>query len=307
MQTILGAGGSVSAPLAAALTAYTDQIRLVGRNPKKVNPGDELFPGDLLDRELTRQAVAGSEVVYLTAGLQYNIKVWEASWPVLMQNVIDACKEHGARLLFFDNVYSYGLVRGPMTEETPLNPCSRKGAVRKRLLEMIFREVEAGNLTAQIARAADFYGPKAPLSLMGSTVVDRLKAGKSAQWVGRPEKVHSFTFTLDAAKATALLGNTADAWNQSWHLPTAHPPLTGRQWVEHFAREFGVRPRIQPTPTWMVRLLGWTVVPILGEFVEMMYQFNEDYVFDSSKFEQRFGMQPTPYEEGIRQIAAAER
>lgn len=44
MQTILGAGGAIGIDLAKELLAYTDKIRLVSRNPVKVNAGDELFP-----------------------------------------------------------------------------------------------------------------------------------------------------------------------------------------------------------------------------------------------------------------------
>jgi uncharacterized protein YbjT (DUF2867 family) len=50
-QTILGANGAIGIELAKALTTYTTDIRLVSRNPKKVNPNDMLFPADLTIRE----------------------------------------------------------------------------------------------------------------------------------------------------------------------------------------------------------------------------------------------------------------
>ncbi len=118
MQTILGANGIISTELAKALPRYTDKIRLVSRNPRKVNETDEIFSADLMNKEQTLAVVAGSEVVYLTAGLQYNISVWREQWPVIMRNVIDACIVHHAKLVFFDNVYMYGKVNGWMTEET---------------------------------------------------------------------------------------------------------------------------------------------------------------------------------------------
>ncbi len=46
LQTILGANGTIGVPLAKELSAYTDRIRLVSRNPKKVNATDEIFPAD---------------------------------------------------------------------------------------------------------------------------------------------------------------------------------------------------------------------------------------------------------------------
>ena len=110
--------------------SYTKDIRLVSRNPKQVNPTDQLFKADLLNRDQVMEAVKGSEVVYLTVGIQYSAKIWAEQWPVIMRNVVDACIAHKAKLVFFDNVYSYGKVDGIMTEETPYNPCSKKGTVR---------------------------------------------------------------------------------------------------------------------------------------------------------------------------------
>jgi hypothetical protein len=40
----------------------------------------------------------------------------------------------------------------------------------------------------------------------------------------------------------------------------------------------------------------------MAEIVEMMYQYDRDYVFDSRKFEQRFNFRPTSYRDGIREI-----
>ncbi len=127
MQTILGAGGTIATDLAKELTAYTRRIRLVSRNPKKINDTDELFPADLTSREAVFRAVEGSAVVYLTVGFDYNIEVWREKWPALMQNVIEACKEYGAKLVFFDNVYMYDRDKlFHMTEETPIKPSSKK-------------------------------------------------------------------------------------------------------------------------------------------------------------------------------------
>src|SRR5688572_8430560 len=129
MHTILGANGVIGRELSKALRARTDRIRQVSRTPHRVHPTDEAMPADLLDPAAVDRAVAGSEVAYLVAGLRYDTAVWREEWPRVMRNVIDACKRGGTRLVFFDNVYAYGRVDGPMTEETPLRPTSRKGEV----------------------------------------------------------------------------------------------------------------------------------------------------------------------------------
>jgi nucleoside-diphosphate-sugar epimerase len=127
MQVILGAGGVIGNGLATELKKFTGAVRLAARNPEKVNPEDELVKTDLTLFPDVDRAVKGSDVAYLTAGLPYKTSVWQQQWPQIMRNTIDACKKHGVKLVFFDNVYLYGLVDGAMTESTPVNPSSKKG------------------------------------------------------------------------------------------------------------------------------------------------------------------------------------
>lgn len=299
-QTILGAGGAIGKPLARELTKYTDEIRLVGRNPLRVNPGDELFQLDATDPVRISEAIEGSDIVYVTIGFEYNLKVWKRTWPPFMKSVIDACLEHNSKLVFFDNVYMYASSEIPhMTEESFVSPPSRKGEVRKEVCNLIFQAMEKEGLTALIARSADFYGPDNPNSAVTQMVANNLLQGKKAQTFGEPSKVHTYTYTPDAARATAVLGNTAEAFNQVWHLPTTREKISGLQWIDLFAAELGKEPRIQHVPGWMLRLLG-LFIPVMREFPEMMYQYEQDYIFDSSKFETRFGWSAISPREGVR-------
>jgi nucleoside-diphosphate-sugar epimerase len=301
-QTILGSGGGAGSELEKALSQYTNDIRLVSRNPKPAGGGKEPWPADLTSRDDIFKAVEGSAIVYLMVGLKYDIRVWESQWPQLVRNVIDACKSHGAKLVFFDNIYMYdkNFLNG-MTEETPINPSSRKGKVRERIAKMIMDEASAGTLTALIARSADFYGPGLKTSMLTETVFKPLAAGKKANWMGSVNFKHSFTYTPDAGKATALLGNTPDAYGQVWHLPTAPDPFTGKQWIGAIAAAMGKQPKFQAAPKLVVQVMG-LFMPIMKEMVEMLYQYDRDYVFDSGRFEKRFGFKPTPYLDGIREV-----
>lgn len=298
MQTILGSTGVIGRELAKALPEFTKNIRLVSRSPKKVNDGDELVKANLLNAEEVNSAVEGSEVVYLTAGLQYDVNVWRKDWPVVMKNVIDACKKNNSKFVFFDNVYSYGKVNGWMTEETPAKPDSEKGKVRARLNEMIMNEVKQGNLKAIIAKAADFYGPDTPLSFVNIMVFENFKKGKKAQWMLDIYKKHSFTYTPDAGKGTAILGNTDSAYNQIWHLPTNKNVLTGKEFIELAAKAMGVKPEFMVVKKWMLSMLG-LFNKVIKENDEMLYQNYSDYLFDSTKFERTFNYKPVSYEEGI--------
>jgi nucleoside-diphosphate-sugar epimerase len=303
MQTILGAGGAIGKELAKALTAYTTDIRIVSRNPKKVNETDVLFKGDLTNSGEVNNALKNTEVAYLTAGLPYDLKVWQKTWPLVMQNVIDGCIANNSRLVFFDNIYLYsGYNLNPIKETNTVDPPSKKGKVRNEIVQMIRQATEQKKLQALIARCADYYGPSIQnTSLLTETVIKPLSKGATANWLISDKHKHSFTYTLDAGKATALLGNTPDAYGETWHLPTAKNPPTGKEWIELFASEMNANPKYRVVNKTMVRIIGM-FVPALRESVEMLYQFDKDYVFDSDKFENRFSLRPTPYVEAVKQI-----
>ncbi len=308
MQTILGANGNIGKLLAKELTRYTDRIRLVSRNPVKVNESDELLALDLTQPGAVDKAVDGSDVVYLVVGFEYKAKVWELLWPALMRDTIEACLKHNAKLVFFDNVYMYD--KGHMsqlTEHSPVNPPSRKGAVRKMIAEMLLEAVRTRGLMALIARSADFYGPDTENNFVTQMVLKNLSSGKKPMWFVGPDIKHSFTYTPDAARATALLGNTIDAYGQVWHLPTDSRPVGGRQFISMIATELGIsEPKLSILPKWMLYPLG-LFIPVMKEMPEMMYQYDRDYFFDSSKFTGRFGIPATPYEEGVRATCSAYR
>ncbi len=305
MQTILGSGGAIGKDLAKDLLRYTAQVRLVSRTPQKVNETDELIAADLTKKEDADRAVAGSDIAYLTVGLPYRIAVWQRNWVPLMRNVIEACRRHDTKLVFFDNVYMYAPSAIPhMTEEAPVGPASKKGQVRKEVAELLLEAVDKGEVQGLIARSADFYGPGVENSVIVETVFKPFAKGQKANWMGKADKVHSFTFTPDAAKATAMLGNTENAYGQVWHLPTRPDPPTGREWIEAIAREMGVEPRYREVGSFMLKLMG-LFVPEMREMPEMLYQNTQDYVFDSSKFDKHFGFTPTAYEQGIKEVVAA--
>jgi len=172
-----------------------------------------------------------------------------------------------------------------MTEETPFKPVSKKGQIRKEVAEMILEEVKQGDLKALIARAPDFLSPHN--SVLTEMALKNLKKGKKANWPGLLDKIHSFIYTPDAAKATALLGNTDEAFNQTWHLPTDSTPYTGMDWVTMAAEITGSKPKAATMSAGMMKFLG-IFIPVLKEITEMNYQYERDYLFDSSKFMEKF-------------------
>lgn len=302
VHTILGANGTIATELIPILQLHGQQIRLVSRNPRPVS-GAETLQADMLNRDQVFEAVKGSEVVYLLVGLEYNTKIWKASWPVIMRNTIDACKAHSSKLVFFDNVYMYGRVEGKMTETTAFRPSSEKGKIRAGLDDMLLVEIQSNHLQAIIAKAADFYGPRAGQTSVASIMIfDKLKKGKAAQWFVNSKQPHSFTYTPDAAKGLYMLATTKTAYGQTWHLPTSAPALTGAEFVALAAKYMKAGNKVQTLPKWLIRLTG-LFIPVMKELSEMLYQNEFPYLFDSTKFEKAFAFSPTTYDAGIRETA----
>lgn len=303
MQTILGSSGSIGFELAKNLKNYTSNIRLVSRNPIKVNPTDQLLSVDLTSREGVFKAIYGSEITYITIGFPYKTKVWRQNWIPFIRNVIDACLEYNVKLVLFDNVYSIGGDNvNHITESSPISPISKKGEIRAEVNKMILESVKKDNLNALIARAPDFFGGTSRQnSLIMNLVYNNLLKGKKAQWLSNAKVIHTIGYVPDLAKGTAILGNTPQAYNQIWNLPTDAQKLTGEEWIHLFAKEIKTSNAYNVLPNWMLKSLG-IFVPLMKELSEMNYQFDRDYFFDSSKFNNYFNFKPTSNLEAVKQI-----
>ncbi|MFT4199195.1 NAD-dependent epimerase/dehydratase family protein [Gordonia sp. (in: high G+C Gram-positive bacteria)] len=306
MQTILGASGQIARELARELgRGYTRDLRLVSRNPQPVNGTDTVQRADLLDAEQTRAAVAGSGVVYFTAGLPPDTRLWETQFPVMLRNALDASRAAGAKFAYFDNTYMYPQNGDRQTEETPFAPVGRKGEVRAQMATMVLAEMTRGDIPVLIARAPEFYGPGRTQSFTNSLVLDRLIEGRRALVPVRDDRCRTLIWTPDASRGLAALGNAADAYGQTWHLPVDDSGPTYRQLVVMAAEVFNREPRYTVVPKWLFAALG-AVNPRAREIRELLPRYAHDNLFDASKFVERFpDFAVTGYREGLGVIASA--
>lgn len=297
---ILGANGNIARIVSKELHQKGWELGQFSRKPQRVNENDEIISGDLLDAEAIEKACEGADLVFLVAGITYNTKTWIHEWPKIMRNTLDACITHQCKLVFFDNMYACdpGAV-GHLTEETPLNPTSKKGQVRMEILQMLWKEVAEENISAMVTRSADFYGPNATNSFLNELVIEKMKSDKSPQWLYDGKKKHSFTYIPDAGKATAFLALQDDAWNQTWNLPTDSSYPSGEEIVEILNGLLSKNLKLKVLPAWAIWILGWFISP-LKEVRELRYQLDQDYCLDSSKFEKAFGWKATPIKEGLK-------
>lgn len=303
MQTILGASGQIGHELALSLKRdFTSKIRLVSRNPVKINDSDELFSADLLNASQTLQAVEGSKIVYMTAGLPIDSTMWVERWPVMMRNTIDACAAHQAKLVYFDNTYMYPQTNQPQLESTPFQPNGTKGRVRAQITKMLLDAMEQNRLEAVICRAPEFYGPGKTQSITNATIIDNLMAGKSAKVFLRDDTLRSLIFTPDASRAMAVIGNTPDAYMQTWHLPCDDNRLTYRQFVALAAEIFGAPVKYNVMKEWLLWLASRAISKV-RETEELWPRYKVDNIFVSDKFKARFpDFKVTTYREGLTSI-----
>lgn len=303
MQTILGANGQIGEELARELKRnFTSDIRIVSRNAKKVNDTDTVFSADLSIREQAIEAVKGSEIAYFTLGLPISSDLWEQQFSLITQNVIDACKINGTKLVFFDNTYMYPQDDRVLNEQTPFAPVGRKGKVRKAMAEMVLKEMQSGELEAVICRAPEFYGPGKTQSITNTLVFNNIKEEKKLKVPLSDTKKRSLIWTPDASRATALIGNTPDAFGQTWHLPVDENHPTYKEFIALASDIYGRELKYSVMPKFLFKI-GSLFNKRVKELLELLPRYEHDNVFDDTKFRKRFpDFEVTTYRQGIERI-----
>lgn len=273
-------------------------VRAVNRSGRADVPaGVELIAADASDPAAATRAAAGAAVVYQCLNPAYHR--WAEDFPPLQDGVVAACRATGARLVSFENVYMYGDTRGEtITEHTPTRPHTRKGRVRLAMADRLRSAYEAGELDVVTARASDYFGPGAlEQSPLGELVIGKALAGKKAQVVGNPKMLHSYTFIPDAGRTMAELGARDDVGGEIFHVPNA-PARSTSEIVGMVGEQLGATVEIQTAPKLLLRAMG-LFNPAVREVVEMSYEFEQPFVVDSNKAQERLGLEPTPLDEAL--------
>ena len=295
--------GPVGRDAAGRLLARKTPVRIAQRQrPADLPANAEFVACDALDAASVRAAIAGASQVVLSIGLTYSGKIWRDSWPRIMTNVVDACSESGARLVFFDNLYMYGPCTTPMKATNPLQPVGLKPTARVEATRIWMKASAAGRVKVAALRAPDFYGPDVGLSVLGDYGFGALFKGEAANYIGSPDLPHDFAYVPDCGRAVVtLLDAPDDAFDRAWHVPCA-PTRTAREILQIGAKAFGVKPRIRALPVWALGIMG-LFIPALKEFREMSFNWDRPYRVDASDFEQRFWSDATPFEIGAVETA----
>ncbi|MBQ4804140.1 NAD-dependent epimerase/dehydratase family protein [Aquimarina sp. MMG015] len=303
MQVILGANGIIGEELAKALRSnYTKEIKLVGRNPKKVHIDDILFKGDLLQAKDVHNAVENAKIAYLTVGLPYRSKIWLRDWPIIMKNVISGCKKNNCKLVYFDNTYAYSQDSKIQKEDTPLQPKGKKGEAKRIAAELLLSAINNKEINGVICRAPEFYGPDKTKGITNTLIFDALKANKKPKVFLKDNVLRTFIYTPDASKAMALIGNTPDTYGQTWHLPCDENRLTYKEIIEQISLQLDRKITYNILGVFILKIASFFNQNI-RETQELLPRYNIDNIFDSSKFKNRFpDFKITSYQQGISNI-----
>ncbi|CAK8053934.1 NAD-dependent epimerase/dehydratase family protein [Eupransor demetentiae] len=301
-QAILGSNGQIGQELAKELNRnYTKDIRLVSRHPKKINEDDTLVPANLTNYDQTLKAVKGSQIVYFTAGLPMDGKIWHRDFPTMLNNVVRACEQTGAKLVFFDNTYMYPKNNEIQTEQMQYSPKGLKSEVRSKMASQIEELMTSSDLDTMICRAPEFYGPGKTQSITNTMIFNRIKRDKKALIPLSADKLRTLIWTPDASRAMALLANTASAYNQTWHLPVDRP-LTYQQLIEAIKDVTGGKVSYRVLPYWIFQF-GSHFSKSVKELMELLPRYAEDNIFSDAKFRNAFpNFKVTTIQEGIAKI-----
>src|ERR671916_524496 len=291
LHVVFGTGPVGTSVMETLMQRGRCRVRMVNRSGRASVPeGVEVVGDDATDEAFTREASVGASVVYFALNPPYD--KWPELFPGLQAGVLEGAASTGARLIAMENLYMYGPTDGrPLTEDLPHAPNTRKGAVRARMSKELMEAHTSGRVRVAIGRASDFFGPRVLVSAAGEQVFGRAVEGKSAQVAGDPDQPHTYTYAPDIGKGLAILGEREEALGQAWHLPSPET-LTTRRFVEMIFEEVGKPARIQAAPKILLRAMG-LFNPGMREMIEMLYEFEEPFVVDDSKFEEAFGEHAT--------------
>ncbi len=277
-------------------------VRMVNRSGRVDFPkddGTQAGSADAADPVRAREACEGAAAVYHCVGLPY--PRWH-EFPAFARGIVAGASAAGATLVYGDNLYAWGHVQGTIREGLPEAANTVKGRIRAEVAGIVRAAHDAGEVRAAIGRASDFFGPGVTdASMLGTRVIGRLLQGKPAQVLGDPDRRHSFTYIEDFGRALVTLATEPRGLGETWIVPTALA-LTTREMVALLAARMGTKPALSVAPRWMLSVLG-AFDGQVRELKEMLYEFEDDFVADSSRFEAAFGVAPTPLEQSLAATA----
>ena len=294
--TVVFGNGAIGHLVTDTLASRGDRVRIAQRNrPAELARGVEFVATDILDGAAVRRAVEGASQVLMSVGFAYDSRLWRTVWPKAMRNMIEACADVGARVVFIDNLYQLGPQDNPRTEEMSLTTVGQKPAILAEVTRIWMDARDRVRFAA--LRCPDFYGPGVIMSHLGSSAFGEMAKGKTAQMMVPIDIPHDFAYAPDIARAAVtLLDAPDDAFGQVWNMPCA-PTLTPRQILQLGADAIAAPVKIMALPFWTMPVLG-LFMRMAKEIADVDFTWTRPFHVDASKFKRRFWSDVTPFEIG---------
>ncbi|WP_020657472.1 NAD-dependent epimerase/dehydratase family protein [Amycolatopsis benzoatilytica] len=287
--------GPAGAATARLLAGQGERVRVIGRSPREEESGLEHVVLDATDSAALAAAAEGATAIYSCASPPYHL--WARDWPPLQAAICAAAEQTGALLVSLGNLYGYGPVDGPITEDLPLAATGTKGRIRALLSQQLLELHAEGRIRAVEVRASDFFGPGVTDGgHLAARVVPAVLQGRKVQVLGDPDAPHSWTYLPDVARTLVAVAREEKTWGAAWHVPTG-APRSARVMVALLCEAAGVAPvgvqRLSPA---LLRVAGF-VSPLLRELHEVRYQFDRPFVLDSHAAQEILRIAPTSEKE----------
>ncbi len=282
---------------ARELTGMGHRVRLVNRSGQAADlpAGAEVIKADAYDLEAAVNITKGATSVYQCAQPAYH--QWAGNFPRLQASILEAAARNGAKLVLAENLYLYGDPNGaPLTEQTPMNPNTRKGQVRLEMTRAAFEAHRAGKLRVTAARGSNFFGPDDPIN--ADLIFKPAIEGKTVNMIGSLNQPHTFTYAPDFGRALAILGTRDEADGKAWHVPS-DAPVTQGELIKLIQAELGKPVKAMAGGKLILGVMG-LFNPNVREIIEMLYEFTQPFVMDSSAVQKTFNLPPTPIREAVQ-------
>jgi nucleoside-diphosphate-sugar epimerase len=298
---VVGAGevGSSTATLLAEAGADVVLVSRSGRGP--VHAAICRVAADAASVSALLAAAPQAAVIYNCVNPVYTR--WEEDWPPMAAAFLEYAERTGAVLAVVSNLYGYGPVDVPMTEDLPLVATGHKAAVRIQMWRDQIAAHEAGRIRMTEVRGSDYLCP-GEQSMFGDRVMPRLLAGKGVQLIGDLDAPHTWTAPVDMARTLITAANDPRGHGRAWHVPS-NAPRSQREVIADLASVVGGdRVKVSAVPSPVLRAVG-LFQPMLRELRETDYQRTRPYIVDDRAARETFGLTPTPWSDLVAAQVAA--
>lgn len=309
---VLGATGGIGGEVARQLREAGWHVRALRRGaarPAEHRDGIEWITGDALDASAVQAAAqACSLIVHAVNPPGY--RRWSEWVLPMMDNTIAAARAQRATVVLPGTVYNYGPDAFPvLTEDSPQQPSTRKGAIRVELERRLRAAAQAGDIRVIVVRAGDFFGPRCGNSWFTQGMVKPGALVRAVQLPGRLGVGHQFSYLPDVARTMVeLVSRRAElpafaSFHMNGHWD-ADGQEFGRAIQRAMLRHGHARPRLTAFPWWLMRMLS-PFVPTMKELLEMRYLWQQEVRMDNSKLVRFLGEEPhTPLDVAIEATLA---